>query len=463
MASFMRGDPGLPRRFPSTLHLPDYSPDELSQIVRARAASYYEMKLGDGVEKKLVEALKTRYHNDIKGSNAGLAVKLVEQAVSRLANRVSKETERRQEELPSAAASLSSAVHEVQDLTLTDADFDLEDHLESSTAGEGAGSDMDMEAKSENEPSEKQKLAIERAQARKDALGMLESMEGMENAKAFVKKILLKVKLVEKGANRALLETCSNLVLTGNPGCGKTSFARIFHRVLYTHGVVRSDSFVEKNALELKGAYVGQTTPRVLNAMAAAKGGTIFLDEFPALAAKSSSSGRDSFANDAVRTLLTEIENNRGDVCVILAGYAAPMESALDADPGLRRRFPLRLHLQDYDSHVLARIGARYAESRFSLALGKGVEGFLAKRIATCHKQEMEQQNASLPIRLIELAIERMAERVLGDDTSDDSSTGTDEEEMDSSMEGDSDKEEGKAFFQTLMCDDFLVDQAVAC
>ena len=118
-------------------------------------------------------------------------------------------------------------------------------------------------------------------------------------------------------------------MLTGNPGVGKTTFARLLHRVLYTHGVLREDTFVEKNALELKGAYVGHTTPNVLNAVAAAKGGTLFLDEFPALAAScggGGGGGRDSFANDAVRTLLTEVENNRSSVCVILAGYASPMQ-----------------------------------------------------------------------------------------------------------------------------------------
>ena len=47
------------RRFPSTLHLADYSADELASIVEARATSQYELTLENDVRPKLVEALKT--------------------------------------------------------------------------------------------------------------------------------------------------------------------------------------------------------------------------------------------------------------------------------------------------------------------------------------------------------------------------------------------------------------------
>ena len=47
-------------------------------------------------------------------------------------------------------------------------------------------------------------------------------------------------------------------MLTGKPGTGKTTFARLVHKFLKAHGVLTGE-FVEKNALELKGEYVGST------------------------------------------------------------------------------------------------------------------------------------------------------------------------------------------------------------
>ena len=52
------------------------------------------------------------------------------------------------------------------------------------------------------------------------------------------------------------------------------------------------------------------------DAFAAAKGGTLFLDEAYALAGAGNGGdrGRDSFAADAISTLLTEAENHRSSV-----------------------------------------------------------------------------------------------------------------------------------------------------
>jgi SpoVK/Ycf46/Vps4 family AAA+-type ATPase/DNA polymerase III delta prime subunit len=438
MATFFRADPGLPRRFPTQLHLADYTAEELTSIAVSRAASFYDMTIAAGVEDKLTHALRTRWASDTKGSNGGFAVKLVEDAVGRLASRVSKQAiaaarrkkqkqqqqQQQQQQLGGAKKGDDGPEEEILDTVLLDSDFDVEDRLDTSTAGDAEKKRRGVDE--EEEESEAQCAARERKEARRQALAELGKMVGMKPAKAFVRKLLLKVKLVERGANRALLDTCTNLVLTGNPGVGKTTFARVLHKILHTHGVVREDTFVERNALELKGQFIGQTAPKVQDAMAAAKGGSLFLDEFPALGAAGCDGRRDSFANDAIRTLLTEIENNRNGTVVILAGYEQPMEVALDADPGLRRRFPHRLHLPDYTPPLLAKIGADYALSRFGLSLGEGVEHFLASEIATKHRADMPRQNASLPIRLVELALERMAERVVGheDDEADEADIG---------------------------------------
>ena len=69
------------------------------------------------------------------------------------------------------------------------------------------------------------------------------------------------------------------MIVTGNPGTGKTTVARLIARYLHAFGVLPRDRFVEKNGLEMKGKYVGHTTHTVKEAVADAMGGTLFLDE----------------------------------------------------------------------------------------------------------------------------------------------------------------------------------------
>jgi len=61
-----------------------------------------------------------------------------------------------------------------------------------------------------------------------------------------------KVDYVQRGGDPRLLEGCLNVVLTGNPGAGKTTAARLLARWLRAHGLLQQDTFVERNALELK-------------------------------------------------------------------------------------------------------------------------------------------------------------------------------------------------------------------
>ena len=49
------------------------------------------------------------------------------------------------------------------------------------------------------------------------------------------------VEYVERGGDPRLLEGCLNIVLTGNPGAGKTTAARLLFRALRGYGLLRKE------------------------------------------------------------------------------------------------------------------------------------------------------------------------------------------------------------------------------
>ena len=127
-------------------------------------------------------------------------------------------------------------------------------------------------------------------------------MVGMAAGKAIFDDMRKRVLYVERGGNKKVLQVCLNMVITGqhsdstwlraiadsvlcctgNPGVGKTTLARLVSRFLHAYGVLPKDTFVEKNGLELKGQYVGQSCPRVVDAVADAMGGCECCSQFGA-------------------------------------------------------------------------------------------------------------------------------------------------------------------------------------
>merc|ERR1719191_1291779 len=216
-----------------------------------------------------------------------------------------------------------------------------------------------------------------------DVTQEIEGLIGMTEQKAYLHRLQKRVQFVKNGGSPKLLETCMNVVLTGNPGTGKTTFARLMFRMLRALGILKKDSFVEQNALELKGEYLGSTAANVRDAGQRARGGCLFLDEAYALVPDEGS--KDSFSSEAIRTLLTEIENHRLEMLVIVAGYKEKMHKLLVQDPGLSRRFPLRINLPDYNASDLSMIAKKVAMERYSCTLEEGLAEKLERHISEEH------------------------------------------------------------------------------
>lgn len=197
-------------------------------------------------------------------------------------------------------------------------------------------------------------------------------------------------------------------ILTGNPGTGKTTVARLIGRLLCDTGILPSDRFVEVDRSGLVGQYIGQTAQMTAKVIESARGGTLFIDEAYTLYKKDTAQ---DFGTEAIDTLLKDMEDHRGEYCVILAGYARQMEDMIrNANPGLASRFDHRIEIEDYTEEELTDILVSIAQERGFL-IRKEARPVILSRIA---KEKVDEtfDNARFARRLLDEAIEQQAVRL---------------------------------------------------
>ncbi len=200
-----------------------------------------------------------------------------------------------------------------------------------------------------------------------------------------------------------------NFVLYGNPGTGKTTVARIIGKVLYALGIRENDTFVEADRAALVSQYVGETSKNVKKILSDIRGGTLFIDEAYDLYRKDD--GKD-FGQDAINTLLKDMEDRRSEYSVIMAGYRTQMTEMLNnANPGFRSRFTYHIDIPDYTDEELLEIAKNIAENHHYKIDEKGFEA-LKKRI---DKERMDETfgNARFIREVINEAEKNLANRLV--------------------------------------------------
>jgi SpoVK/Ycf46/Vps4 family AAA+-type ATPase len=153
-----------------------------------------------------------------------------------------------------------------------------------------------------------------------------------------------------------------HLVFSGNPGTGKTTVARLIGEIFHELGLLSRGHLVEVKASDLVAEYVGGTPSKTNTAVDRALDGVLFIDEAYSLTEPE----RGGFGQEAVDTLLKRMEDERGRLVVIVAGYPAKMERFLQSNPGLPRRFPQENHFDfpDYSPDELWEILSRMLAGR---------------------------------------------------------------------------------------------------
>lgn len=312
MTEFLKTNPGLKSRFPNVIDFEDYTPDEMYEIAKITAKSKGYC-ISEECRAPMLDVFERR---QIKGKNDSgngrLARNLVEAAILNQSQRIAKDN--------------------TQDLELLTAeDFELH---------------------------QKKSFNLEEE---------LSAIIGLDSVKDFVRtqyNVILAREKRKKAALKVDTTQSLNMIFSGNPGTGKTTMARVVADMFHSMGLLKSGHLVETDKGGLVAEYVGQTAKKTEDVFKSALGGVLFIDEAYAITNDGS-----SFGQECIDTLVKLIEDYRGEILVILAGYNKEMNDFMKANSGLESRFPLKIDFPDYSADELFEIGKNMiAKKGFSLS-----------------------------------------------------------------------------------------------
>ena len=249
----------------------------------------------------------------------------------------------------------------------------------------------------------------EEALAGKTAMDELRGMIGLGSIKEKVDEIVAFAKLqkLAKDRGKKIEGVNLNLSFLGNPGTAKTTVARIFARVMKENGILSKGGLIEAGRSDLVAKYTGQTAIKVKDLFEKAKGNVLFIDEAYALV----DNWENEYGDEAIATIVQEMENNRDDMIVVFAGYPDKMETFLSRNPGLRSRVPFKVQFEDYSADELTAI-AKSETVRRGYSMTNAAERKVHEICSDAMKAD-EFGNGRFSRNLVEAAIMRAAVRVM--------------------------------------------------
>jgi Holliday junction resolvasome RuvABC ATP-dependent DNA helicase subunit len=359
---YLTDNPGLATRFPVTIEFPAYTGAELAAIFTARAAEAGFTLAAVASDK--ARALLTRNDGQPGTGSARLAIGLLDRAAARQARRIMTGTG------PVPAAALRELLAD-----------DIPAGLTNASSGQVPG----------------------------DPFAELDQMTGLASVKHQVRLLAAEASAeqLRRDAGLPAATPSRHMIFTGPPGTAKTTVARLIAAIYAQLGLLSSGHLTEVTRADLIGRYVGQTAPLVTQAVAAALGGVLFIDEAYTLAISNSPG---DYGAEAIATLLKLMEDHRGDLVVIAAGYEPEMRALLQANPGLASRFPRTVHFPAYTDEQLTAIFASMARNA-GLELADGTTAKL-RAILAATPREKNFGNARHVRNLLEQAISAQALRI---------------------------------------------------
>ena len=366
MRDFLDANSGLRSRFAKTVEFADYSASELAAIFRSMARKN-EFLLSDDLDKGLDDAIKKlTAKRDRTFGNARFVRQLFEDSTARQANRLAD------------CADLSAEALN----TLVLADLGLGERK------------VDVRAPSVDE-----------------VLAELDELVGLQPVKDEVRRLVATVRANKLRQEKGLENNVTmsyNFVFTGNPGTGKTTVARILGKLFRALGVLDRANFIETDRSGLVAKYEGQTAAKTNKLIDSAAGGVLFIDE----AYQLNQGENDQYGSEAVATLLKRMEDSRGSMVVIIAGYSDEMKRFMDMNSGLESRFSRTIEFPDYSAKELAEIYRSMAR-KAKYRLSDDAEHWLLPYISMLtENRDKHFGNARWARNLFEKSVERQSLRV---------------------------------------------------
>jgi probable Rubsico expression protein CbbX len=201
-----------------------------------------------------------------------------------------------------------------------------------------------------------------------------------------------------------------HMCFTGAPGTGKTTVALRMAELLHRLGYLETPNLVHAMRDDLVGEYIGQTAPKTKKLLGRAKGGVLFIDEAYYLYRATDSK---DYGREAIEILLQVMENDRGDLVVILAGYKDRMDAFFESNPGMRSRVAHHLDFASYEIEELTAIGSMMLDQA-NYYLSPEAEAVLRAEVSRM-MTEPHFANARTVRNSLELARLRHAHRISSD------------------------------------------------
>ncbi len=299
-----------------------------------------------------------------------------------------------------------------------DIDLTLEDCADMAGIIEFVGIDLGFEGEEgdDDDLPEVTDIEVVESEDKEKAIGLeaeekLSAMRGLGNVKAVLRRFIATRQLSKLREEKGLapLAGSMHMCFMGNPGTAKTTVARLLADILAGRGLIKNRKVIECGRADVVGKYIGHTACLVKKKFDEADGGILFIDEAYALA--SDPDDHRDFGYEAVATIVQEMENRRGRVMVIFAGYAREMEQFLMMNPGMPSRIAEKVYFDDYSPMELMGILKDMAAEK-DLTLSKGAIAAAAEKLADAVKAPAFG-NGRYVRSLLEKATGNMACRVM--------------------------------------------------